>query len=139
MSNTGKNEGFRVLDDFVCEAVHGPDVPRADEQHRGRNEGMQVVQELAFEGSSGEVSQEKTGDAASASRTRPVTLDDSIQSVIKQLAAFIADQSNPVRASALVQERLLAEINDIQNAAKSLPARDRSSRNDSGSKSDGPA
>jgi hypothetical protein len=31
MSNRGKNEGMRVLDDFVCEAIGGPDVPRAEE------------------------------------------------------------------------------------------------------------
>ena len=137
MSNNGKNEGFRVLDDFVCEAMHGPDVPRADEQHRGRNEGMQVVQELAFEAPGGEPVQERAEESKSATRTRPITLDDSVQTVIKQLAAFIAAQSNPVRASALVQERLLAEINDLQNAARGSLEQDSTSGSDSESKSEG--
>src|SRR5437763_1530938 len=111
MSNQGKNEGIRVLDDFVCEAIHGPDVPRADEQHRGRNEGMQVVEELAFEVSSEEPRREKTEDSESARGTRPLSLDDSVQPLIKQLAALIAADPDPARALALVQQGLIAEVN----------------------------
>jgi len=136
MSNSGKNEGFRVLEDFVCEAVQSPDVPRADERHRGRNEGLQVVQELAFEAPGGEPGQENAEDSKRTNGTPPITLDDSVQSVIKQLAAFIAAQSNPVRASALVQERLLAEINDLQKPARGSLGPDNSPGSDLDSKSE---
>jgi hypothetical protein len=47
MSGRGRNEGFRVLDDFVCEAVHNPLVPRAPRDKRGRNVGANVLPEMA--------------------------------------------------------------------------------------------
>ena len=50
MANPGRNEGFHVLDDFVCEAIHAPSVPLANPANQGRNEGMSVVDEVAFDG-----------------------------------------------------------------------------------------
>jgi hypothetical protein len=41
-----RNQGFHVLDEFVCEAIHAPSVPLANPANQGRNEGMSVVQEL---------------------------------------------------------------------------------------------
>jgi hypothetical protein len=52
MSSNGRNDGFRMLDDFVCEAMHNLDVPRASEQAQGRNESMRVIEELSFEATS---------------------------------------------------------------------------------------
>src|SRR5690242_21875626 len=43
----GDNEGFRVLDDFVCEAISGPAGSGAGSMGRGANAGMHVVSELA--------------------------------------------------------------------------------------------
>lgn len=49
MAAQGRNEGFHVLDDFVCEAIPSPSVSRADPAKLGRNDGMFVVEELVHE------------------------------------------------------------------------------------------
>lgn len=46
MAAQGRNEGFHVLDDFVCEAFHAPSVPLASPTNPGRNERISVVEEL---------------------------------------------------------------------------------------------
>jgi len=46
MDKRGQNEGFRVLDDFVCQAIQDPAVPQAPRTKRGRNEGVLVLEEL---------------------------------------------------------------------------------------------
>lgn len=46
MSAQGCNQGFRVLDEFICEAIHAPLLPLANPANQGRNEGMSVVEEL---------------------------------------------------------------------------------------------
>jgi hypothetical protein len=45
-----ENEGFRVLEDFVCDAIHEPGIPQADPTKQGANEGIRVIKELVFEG-----------------------------------------------------------------------------------------
>jgi hypothetical protein len=40
------NEGFRLLEEFVCEAIPGPEVPAAAGPGRGINAGVQVVVEV---------------------------------------------------------------------------------------------
>jgi hypothetical protein len=54
MSTQGQNEGFRVLDDFVCEAIPNPAVPQAPRDRRGQNAGAQVLSELVFPGAANE-------------------------------------------------------------------------------------
>jgi hypothetical protein len=49
MGNRGKPEGFRVLDDFVCEAIHDPAVPQAPPNKRGQTEGVRVLEELSLD------------------------------------------------------------------------------------------
>jgi len=49
MAAQGRNEGFHVLDEFVCEAIHAPSVPLANPANQGQNDGMLVVEELVFE------------------------------------------------------------------------------------------
>jgi hypothetical protein len=49
MAKRGQNEGFRVLDDFVCEAIPNPDVPQANPKNQGQSEGMLVLQEIALD------------------------------------------------------------------------------------------
>ena len=49
MANPGHNEGFHVLDDFVCEAIHDPAVPLANPANQGQNEGMSVIEEVVFD------------------------------------------------------------------------------------------
>ena len=48
MAERAENEGFRVLDDFVCDAIHAPGIPQADPRKQGRNEGIRVIEELVF-------------------------------------------------------------------------------------------
>jgi hypothetical protein len=51
MGKRGENEGFHVLDDFVCEAIHAPGVPQTPPMKRSQNEGGTVLEEIAFHGS----------------------------------------------------------------------------------------
>ena len=46
MAKQAENEGFRMLDDFVCEAIHNPAMPLAKKEKQGRNAGMSVVEEI---------------------------------------------------------------------------------------------
>jgi hypothetical protein len=48
MTTSAENEGFRMLDDFVCDAIYALEVPQADPTKSGKNEGMRVVGELVF-------------------------------------------------------------------------------------------
>jgi hypothetical protein len=49
MAQRAENEGFRMLDDFVCEAIHDPVTPLAKPENQGRNTGMSVVEEIVFD------------------------------------------------------------------------------------------
>lgn len=48
MAAHGRNEGFHVLDDLVCEAMHDPSVPLANSANQGRNERTSVIEELVL-------------------------------------------------------------------------------------------
>jgi hypothetical protein len=62
MAKQAENEGFRMLDDFVCEAILAPGIPQADPRKQGSNAGMQLVEELAFEERNGNKGDGKTED-----------------------------------------------------------------------------
>lgn len=49
MANSGQNEGFRVLDDFACEAIRDPSFPPASPARQGQNEGARMSQELLLD------------------------------------------------------------------------------------------
>jgi hypothetical protein len=55
------NEGFRVLDDFVCDAIPGVGVPRADGTKAGGDEGFPAVQDHSVD--AGKKSSEKDSQA----------------------------------------------------------------------------
>jgi|SRR5665213_341153 len=63
MANQGQNEGFRVLDDFVCEALHDPAAPRITLSAQGQNEGMRVVEEFVVDLKDAVRVQEREADA----------------------------------------------------------------------------
>lgn len=46
MISPGQNDGFHVLDDFVCDAVHAPSIPSANSAQQGQSEGITVVEEV---------------------------------------------------------------------------------------------
>ncbi|MGL6075945.1 MAG: hypothetical protein ACRC8S_17445 [Fimbriiglobus sp.] len=46
MATQGRNEGFSVLDDFVCEAILASSIPVASPTKQGQNSGMNIVEEV---------------------------------------------------------------------------------------------
>jgi hypothetical protein len=48
MGKPAENEGFRVLDELVCDAIPGEVILPAPLTRQGKNEGMRVVEELVF-------------------------------------------------------------------------------------------
>lgn len=48
MEKRGHNEGFRVLDDFVCQAINDPNIPPSPPDKRGRNEGVHMTEDRSL-------------------------------------------------------------------------------------------
>ncbi len=97
MAAQGRNEGFHVLDEFVCEAIHAPSVPLANPAKQGRNEGMCVVEKLLLQ-----------VDREATSQSEP--LNSAIKPVVEQLAMLISVSADPRKVFAQVQELLVAEL-----------------------------
>ena len=97
MAAQGRNEGFHVLDEFVCEAIHSPAFPLANPANQGRNEGMCVVEELLLQ-----------LDQEPASQSEPLSSD--LKPVVEQLAMLISALDDPRKVFAQVQELLVAEL-----------------------------
>jgi hypothetical protein len=72
MAQRAENEGFRMLDDFVCEAIHDPATPLANPAKQGRNEGMSVVAEILFDAPPAS----QAGDKQNDSPRRAITVND---------------------------------------------------------------
>jgi len=116
MAAQGHNEGFHVLDDFVCDAIHAPSFPLANPANQGRNDGMSVNEGLLFEMgrlSSSEAAEEQGRDKPQCSATP----ENIIKSEAERLAALISTMADPIGAAALFQKRLFAELAGIQGAA----------------------
>ena len=100
MANPARSQGIHVLDDFVCEAIHEPSVSPADSSKQGRNEGMSVIREVAWD-----------------AREEPISkLPEVVKSEVHQLASFISNSSDPANAKSLVQKLLLEELASIQKS-----------------------
>lgn len=117
MAAQGRNKGFHMLDEFVCEAIHDPSVPRANPANPGRNEGMSVSGERLFEAGKAPPLEDPNG------RPLPSTdvLDDSIKSEAQRLAAMFAASADPIGIVTLFQKLLLAELTSIQKTAPVAP------------------
>jgi len=72
MANPGHNEGFHVLDEFVCEAIHAPSIPLANPAKQGQNEGMSVIEEVVFDASK----ESQPGDRESNRPRRAIAIND---------------------------------------------------------------
>ena len=62
MAKQGQNEGVRVLDDFICEAIPSPTMPQMPHGSEGRSEGMLLSAEIeadAAEPNKNSVAQQK--------------------------------------------------------------------------------
>ena len=53
------SEGFRMLDDFICDAIPGPDISTTTSFGRGENRGMQAVSEFVIRASHPALSKER--------------------------------------------------------------------------------
>lgn len=49
MAAFGENEGIHMLEEFVCEAIHPPGLPRGNPNSPGVNDGMLVVEETILD------------------------------------------------------------------------------------------
>src|SRR5947209_6226861 len=58
----GENEGFRILDDFVCDAIPGPGIALEGPFGRGENEGMHFLWELDFNASQPPLAEERKAE-----------------------------------------------------------------------------
>jgi hypothetical protein len=105
MPASGQNEGFHVLDDFVCQAIPAPTISPAGPDKQGRNEGMFVTEELVFE--AGKTLTEPPG---------PVVLDATLRSEANRLAALIAASSDPDSNTARFQKLLLDELANLRRS-----------------------
>jgi len=104
MRKPGQNEGCRVLGDFVCDAIPAPNVTVPDPKRYGKSQGMVMLSELELDLS------------LSASKNEVLQLDLVLQAAIRDLAILIVRQSDPSKASILVQQQLIERIQELQNA-----------------------
>lgn len=121
MAAPGRNEGFHVLDEFVCEAIHAPSIPLANPANHGRNEGMAVVTELLFEAGG-----EPNPAGANDSGPIPDPHSAALTSAIEPLALYISASGDPRRAFTVALELLLTKLHSIDQAAATAlePMRD---------------
>jgi hypothetical protein len=49
MATKSQNEGFRMLDDFICDALPDPAIRKGGPSRPGRNEGIHGVEELVVD------------------------------------------------------------------------------------------
>jgi RNA polymerase sigma factor (sigma-70 family) len=109
MAAQGRNEGFHVLDEFVCDAIQSPSIPLANPANQGRNEGMSVVEELVVSlGTEAKVSEE----------------EDDGQEAVDRLLSAISELPPDYRA--IFARRLsgisVSEISDLLGISPSLTA-----------------
>jgi hypothetical protein len=62
MAATGRNEDFRLLDDFTCEAISAPGASQLDHMGRGKNPGMDVLTEVISRASQSLVTSERIAE-----------------------------------------------------------------------------
>lgn len=93
MDKRGANEGFRVLDDFVCEAIPDPVVPLAPPNRRGQNEGVRVLEELSLD--IAQIPQETELPSRTQMKAVPIDPRCPVKSIADQLPPEIARQIHP--------------------------------------------
>jgi len=103
MNRNSVTQPIHALDDFVCTAIHAKPVPQTKPINRGRNQDMSVVQEIVLD--------------ATNSAIPAIGLTASVQAMIRQLAEFVTNSSDPVATSATVQQRLIVEIKGLHKTS----------------------
>lgn len=112
MTTQGRNQGFHVLDEFACEAIHAPSVPPADVAKQGRNEGMAVIEELVFDGD------RAPKDASDCDRKAAATADRELKSLAVKLASVVVAAPDPAGAMTRFQQLLAGEVANYQQATE---------------------
>lgn len=118
------NEGFRLLDEFVCEATPGPELPAAAAPGRGVNAGVQVVVEVVARAPQPPLSEERAAELRALSnlqllaliRSSGPTLSPEELRFIHDIAIQRLGQSRPPTAEGaaeLSREAMLATLNRI--------------------------
>jgi hypothetical protein len=118
------NEGFRLLEDFVCEATPSPEVPAAASPGRGVNAGVQVVVEVVArathpplpEGRAAELRALSNPQLLALVRSAGPTLSPEELRVIHDIAVWRLGQGEPTVAEGaeeLSREAMLATLNRI--------------------------
>ena len=105
------NVGVRVLDEFVCEAKLGPQVPETTSGGRGANVGVHLITELVVCASHAPVAEERKADlheCSSSELLAPVQAD--------RRAARLAELSRKARHQQASAEEL-AELERLENQA----------------------
>jgi hypothetical protein len=144
MADRAENEGFRVLDEFVCDAIPEPGIPQADPKQQGKNEGIRVIEELVFGSESGTKEEGKAedkepGDTGSCAKSLPrlVHFKGPLQDLAGQRVAWerlkgLCNEGSLTRGvleqlCVTVRDRELAllESSGLREAGKSHTARDR--------------
>jgi hypothetical protein len=49
MSGRTENEGFDTIEEFICDAIPGPGIPKAEFRQGGENEGIRDVEECIID------------------------------------------------------------------------------------------
>jgi hypothetical protein len=99
MAKRAENEGFRMFDDFVCEAIHDPSTPLANPAKQGRNEGISVGAELILD-----ASQESEAESKGSSLQSTAAVDVIVRGVV-QGGRVVPD--TPLPEGARVEVRLV--------------------------------
>lgn len=130
MSASGRNSGFHLLDDFVCQAIHPQGASLANPAKPGRNEGMAVVEELLF-------------DTGLQTNSNSVFTDQGLRAEVSRLAealsCYISASDDPVSTVANARKLLLAELEAIQQSAISAYGQRNGSKRLAGFSEDKPA
>lgn len=103
MSNV-RNEGFHVLDDFVCKVTNGPFIAGKKIAKQGELEGATILGESVFNGRS--------------NSTRFDDVDDLIRSEAERLMSLIKSSPDPANALARCQELLRATLDGDSSASR---------------------
>jgi len=111
----GRNNGFHVLDDFVCEAIQGPDLPAANLDNHGQNAGMAVIEEVLLEAGNQPAS-ELTSEPKSGATARIATASPVFAEELRRKVAF---GKNTCWAADLTEEQLVSVLGALGEYARS--------------------
>src|SRR5215217_5063768 len=100
MAAQGQNQGFHVLEDFVCQAVPNPALPPANPANQGRNEGVVAHDEILVDGGQRQTAARVEEPSRSEPRSAAALLE-AIQEEVRRLSVIISESADPAGTAAL--------------------------------------